>query len=131
MAVYDDDVKLRDYTMIAVPASHAKWLYTAAAITVPLIVPYTMAFMLPTVRKLEAKASSLADASITDAEAEVGVAEEETTHALLDKWLNLNLGRSLLPLIGGVLGTWAAVDGYEVLGFASAMLKTGANRMGN
>lgn len=80
--------------------------------------------------KLNAKASSLANASLTDTAAEAGDAKEETTHALLDKWMTLNLGRSVLPLVGAVLGAWAAVDGYEVLGFASAVLKSGANRMG-
>ncbi|GAB7351245.1 hypothetical protein MBLNU459_g1671t1 [Dothideomycetes sp. NU459] len=111
--------------------SHATWLYTAAALLVPSIVPYTIFFMAPTNNKLEQKASSLANASLSDTAAEAGVAKEETTHALLDKWISLNLGRSLFPLFGSVLAAYAAVDGYEVLGLASAVLKSGANRMGN
>ncbi|GAB7351244.1 hypothetical protein MBLNU459_g1671t2 [Dothideomycetes sp. NU459] len=101
------------------------------ALLVPSIVPYTIFFMAPTNNKLEQKASSLANASLSDTAAEAGVAKEETTHALLDKWISLNLGRSLFPLFGSVLAAYAAVDGYEVLGLASAVLKSGANRMGN
>lgn len=80
-------------------------------------------------QKLQEKASSLANASLTDAAVESGVAEGETAHALLDKWATLNLGRSLLPLIGSLAAAWAIVDKYEVLGLG-ASLRTGADRMG-
>jgi len=105
-------------------------LYTAAAVLVPSIIPYTIIFISSTNNKLAAKEASLAKVSITDTAAEAGVAEEETAHALFDKWATLNLGRSLLPLIGTVCAAWAAVDSYEVLRFSSFALKTGANRMG-
>ena len=81
--------------------------------------------------KLHSRASSLATTSLTDAAAEAGVAEEETAHALVDKWATLNLGRSLLPLIGALCAAWATVaDSYEVLGLADVVFKSGANRMG-
>jgi hypothetical protein len=79
--------------------------------------------------KLQEKAASLANASLTDTAVESGVAQGETAHELLDKWATLNLGRSFLPLLGTLLAGWAIVDKFEVLGLG-AVLKTGANRMG-
>ena len=79
--------------------------------------------------KLQEKAASLANASLTDTAVESGVAQGETAHELLDKWATLNFGRSLLPLFGTLAAGWAIVDKFEVLGLG-AVLKTGANRMG-
>ncbi|KAI5243213.1 DUF1772-domain-containing protein [Aureobasidium subglaciale] len=103
-------------------------LYTAAAILVPSIVPYTVFVMSAVNNKLQDKATSLANASLTDVEVEAG-AEGETAHQLLEKWATLNLGRSLLPLIGTLAAGWAIADKFEVLGLG-AVLKTGADRMG-
>lgn len=72
----------------------------------------------------------MANASLTDAAAEAGVAKEETVHALYDKWSTLNLIRSLLPLTATVLAAWASVDKYDVLGLSDITFKSGANRMG-
>lgn len=91
--------------------------------------PYTLFFMSSVNNKLHERASSLANASLTDTAAESGVAEAETTHALVDKWATLNLGRSLLPLMGTIAAAWAVVDKYEVLGLG-ATFRTGADRMG-
>ncbi|KAI5200696.1 DUF1772-domain-containing protein [Aureobasidium subglaciale] len=103
-------------------------LYTAAAILVPSIVPYTLFVMSAVNNKLQDKTASLANASLTDAEVEAP-AEGETAHQLLEKWATLNLGRSLLPLIGTLAAGWAIADKFEVLGLG-AVLKTGADRMG-
>lgn len=79
--------------------------------------------------KLQDKASSLANASLTDTAVESGVAQGETAHQLLDKWATLNAFRSLLPLFGTLAAGWAIVDKFEVLGLG-AVIKTGADRMG-
>ncbi|KAL1296962.1 hypothetical protein AAFC00_004562 [Neodothiora populina] len=100
-------------------------LYTAAALLVPSIIPYTVFAMGTVNKKLSDKASSL-----TDAAAESGIAQEETAHALVDKWATLNLIRSFLPLVATVCAAWASVDNYEILGLASLSLRSGANRMG-
>ncbi|KAI4732970.1 DUF1772-domain-containing protein [Aureobasidium sp. EXF-12298] len=110
-------------------ASSGFKLYTVAAILVPSIIPYTVFLMSGINNKLQEKARSLANASLTDTAVESGVAQGETAHELLDKWATLNLGRSLLPLLGTLVAGWAIVDKFEVLGLG-AVLKTGANRMG-
>jgi hypothetical protein len=110
-------------------ASSGFKLYTIAAILVPSIIPYTVFLMSGINSKLQEKAASLANASLTDTAVESGVAQGETAHELLDKWATLNLGRSLLPLISTLVAGWAIVDKFEVLGLG-AVLKTGANRMG-
>ena len=115
---------------IAPKDSAAVSLYSAAAVLVPAIIPYTLTVMKSTNAKLDGKASSLANASLTDAAVEEGVAKEETVHALFDRWSTLNFGRSLLPLIGSICAAWAVVDNYEVLGLSQVVLKSGANRMG-
>ena len=80
--------------------------------------------------KLDQKASSMANASLTDASVESGAAQGETVHELLDKWASLNFVRSLLPLIGTMAAGWALLDKYDVIGLGSISLKSGANRMG-
>jgi hypothetical protein len=116
-------------TILEPTASSGFKLYTIAAILVPSIIPYTVFLMSGINSKLQEKAASLANASLTDADVESGVAQGETAHELLDKWAILNLGRSMLPLISTLVAGWAIVDKFEVLGLG-AVLKTGANRMG-
>ena len=84
--------------------------------------------MEPIIKKLEAKAESLASASITDTAAEAGVAKEETVHSLVDWWALYNLGRSVLTGVAAVLAAWAAVDKSEIVGF-SLGAGTGTNTM--
>ena len=124
--VLDEDEKL---TIPEPTASSGFKLYTVAAILVPSIIPYTVFLMSGINNKLQEKARSLANASLTDTAVESGVAQGETAHELLDKWATLNLGRSLLPLLGTLVAGWAIVDKFGVLGLG-AVLKTGANRMG-
>lgn len=55
--------------------------------------------------------------------------EDETVHALVDRWATLNLGRTLLSGLAAGFATWAALDGFEVVD-AGLRIATGANRMG-
>jgi len=86
--------------------------------------------MKPINSKLLTKADSLASTAITDTAAESGVAKEETTHALVDKWATLHLGRALLAATAAVSATWATLSAVDVIGFDNIGLTTGANRLG-
>jgi hypothetical protein len=86
--------------------------------------------MAPTNNKLHEKRRALAATSAEDKTAEVGVAQEETVHALLDKWATLNLARALIMGVGSALATWAAVSKLEIVGFGGVRLRSGANRLG-
>ncbi|KAF2183027.1 hypothetical protein K469DRAFT_710979 [Zopfia rhizophila CBS 207.26] len=112
------------------PSSAPFKLNLAAAILLPSIVPYTLAFIQPTNKALLAKVDSLATTELTDKAAEAGVSSGETVHALIDKWATLNLGRVLLTGAGTILALWAALDKREVVGFKDIAFSTGANRFG-
>jgi len=68
--------------------------------------------------------------SLEDKAVEAGVAEEETTHALIDRWGVLNLARAGLIAVGVVCTVVAALDKREVVGFRGLGLGSGANRLG-
>lgn len=85
--------------------------------------------MKPINSKLLTKANHLASVAITDAAAETGVAEEETTHALVDKWATLHLGRALLAATAAISATWASLSAIDVIGFDKIGLTTGADRL--
>ncbi|KXT02818.1 hypothetical protein AC578_5368 [Pseudocercospora eumusae] len=104
-------------------------LYTASASLLLSLVPYTYLLGEPINQKLEKKAQSLASVAITDAQAESGVSKEETTHALVDKWATINLGRAVISAASTAIAIWAAVDRTEVVP-ATARLAAGANRLG-
>jgi hypothetical protein len=70
--------------------------YTAAAVLIPSIIPYTLGLMVQTNNKLLGKADSLATTEITDKAAEAGATQEETVHALIDMWATLNLGQAII-----------------------------------
>ena len=89
-----------------------------------------MLLLHPITEKLSRKAHSLASASFTDTAIESGIAKEETTHALVDQWATVNLGRTVLSALAAVTATWAAVDRLEVVP-AVTRLAGGAGRMGN
>ncbi|KAF2020487.1 hypothetical protein BU24DRAFT_416169 [Aaosphaeria arxii CBS 175.79] len=113
------------------PESLAFKLNVAAAVLLPSIVPFTYAFIVPTNKKLFAKADSLAATSLDNKAAEAGVAKEETVHALIDKWATLNFARALIVGAAALLAAWAAADKREVVGFREIALDVGANRLGN
>merc|ERR1711981_326329 len=104
-------------------------LYTTAAVLLPAAIPYTILLMKPINSKLLSKANSLAAATITDAAVETGVAKEETTHALVDKWATLHLGRALLAATAAVSAAWATISAVDVIGFEKIGLTTGADRL--
>ncbi|KAF4626910.1 hypothetical protein G7Y89_g11245 [Cudoniella acicularis] len=69
-------------------------LYTLAAALTMGIVPFTLMFMAPTNNKIFRKAAQAATAPAFDSE----------FGALIERWSTLNFVRSLLPLLGGVVG---------------------------
>ncbi|KAL4893824.1 hypothetical protein BDV59DRAFT_201583 [Aspergillus ambiguus] len=79
---------------------NASMLYCVAAALTLGIVPYTLAAMIPTNNALIAKAQS---------KGELSAQESAETEPLLEKWTKLNVLRGFLPLVGGLLGTVAAV----------------------
>lgn len=112
------------------PSSSAFKYYVISAVSLLSTVPYTFAVMIPTQKKLQEKSESLASSSAGDAAAEAGVEKAETTHALLDQWATLNLGRVVLMTVGAVSALWANVDAVEYVGTQGIKLASGANRMG-
>jgi hypothetical protein len=118
--------------LTAVSPDHA-WtktsiLYATSSSLLLSLIPYSIFLFEPVNQKLEAKAQSLAQASLTDASAEAGVAKEETTHALVDQWATINLGRVVIAGISALAAVWAAVDRTEVVP-ATLRFSSGANRM--
>ncbi|KAF2621265.1 hypothetical protein BU25DRAFT_416285 [Macroventuria anomochaeta] len=112
------------------PSSLPFKLNVAAAILIPSIVPFTFAFIVPLNNKLEARMRQLESTSLEDKAVEAGVAEVETTHALIDKWGVLNLARAGLIAAGVLCTVVAALDKREVVGFGGVALRSGANRLG-
>lgn len=86
------------------------------------MIPYTFFIGDPVNRQLEAKVQSLALTATED-----GVSKEETTHALVDKWATINLGKVVIAGISALVATWAALDREEVVP-ATFSFSTGANR---
>ncbi|KAL1592517.1 hypothetical protein SLS59_009751 [Nothophoma quercina] len=105
-------------------------LNVAAALLFPSIVPFTLFFIGPTNAKLQAKMRALEATSLEDKSAEVGVAHEETVHALIDKWGMLNLARAGIIAAGVLCTVVAALDKRELVGFSRVGLASGANRLG-
>ena len=73
------------------------------------IMPYTLAVMLPTNKKLLAKVDNTKTLGIKDEVVEVGLGNE-TAHKLVDYWGVLNLGRVVLLVVGSLVGTWTALN---------------------
>lgn len=90
-------------------------LYTAAALLYFAKIPYSFLFLHPTDMALQAKAASFATTSTVDTAAEVGLAKEETTHALADKWATINLGRAILGFTGAACAVWATLGRVDVI----------------
>ena len=84
---------------------------------------------MPTNNKLEDKVRSFAGTAVTDKAVEAGVAREETTHALIDKWGVLNLARAGIIAVVTGLGIWTVLDKREAL-TSHFKLASGANRLG-
>ncbi|KAL1641279.1 hypothetical protein SLS58_006181 [Diplodia intermedia] len=97
------------------PDSVPRKLYTAAALLYFAKVPYSFLFLHPTDVALQAKAQSFASTELADTSAEVGIAKEETTHALVDKWATINLGRAILGFTGAACAVWATLGRVDVI----------------
>ncbi|EMD00638.1 hypothetical protein BAUCODRAFT_28981 [Baudoinia panamericana UAMH 10762] len=110
--------------------SHHQILYTTASALMAILIPYSTLLLGPINSKLEKKASDLASASLTDAEAESGMSKEESTHGLVDTWGTINFGRAIISGVAALAATWAAVDRLEVVP-AVAKVMGGADRMGH
>ena len=61
---------------------------------------------------------------------EAGVAQDETVHALIDRWATLNLARAVLVGAGALCAVLAALNKREIVGFKDIGLASGANRLG-
>jgi hypothetical protein len=105
-------------------------LNLAATVLIPSIIPFTLLFIMPTNKKLIERMDALASTGLEDKAAEAGIAEAETTHALIDKWGVLNLARCVLIAAGSLCTIVAALDKREVVGLSGISLGSGANRMG-
>lgn len=79
------------------------YLYVAAAMLVPAIIPFTLGVMLPTNDKLHAKADKY---RLGFSE----VKEDQELDHLLTKWIALNTVRSLFPLAAAVTALWAVIS---------------------
>jgi len=75
------------------------YLYTAAAILVPAIVPWTLGVMGGTNDKLHEKA-----------EMDSEMKEDLELDNLISRWKVLNLGRAVFPALAAVLGLWTVVS---------------------
>ena len=92
------------------PSSSAFKCYLSAAILLPTTIPYTRLVIGPINRKLVEKSDALLTTSLVDTSAEVGVAREDTIHALVDKWASLNLVRAILSGAAAFFAAWATLN---------------------
>lgn len=65
--------------------------------------------MMSTNRKLFKKHDEMKGLDVGEKATEVGLAKGESAKELVDRWGMLNLGRSVFPLVGAVLGLWATL----------------------
>lgn len=104
------------------PSLHDKWTgYAVAGLSTIAIVPYTLVVMADVNGKLHALANRARSVSATTKRPAPGEGEAEgadepalaineaNAKQLLDHWGMLNLGRSVFPLVGAVVGVWAAM----------------------
>ena len=79
-------------------------LNVAATLLFPAIIPFTLLVLKPINDKLFAKSDALA----LNEKAEVGIAQAETTKALIERWTKLHLVRTAITGAGAILAIWAA-----------------------
>lgn len=84
-------------------------MYGLSALATFGIWPYTIFGMMPTNRKLFKKHDEMKGLDVGEKATEVGLAKGESAKELVDRWGMLNLGRSVFPLVGAVLGLWATL----------------------
>jgi len=83
--------------------------YLVAGLLTVGIVPYTVAFMQSTNRKLIERNEEMGALGAEDTVVEVGLGNE-SAHALVDWWGVLNLGRGAMLSVAGILGVWTALN---------------------
>ncbi|KAK7908058.1 hypothetical protein PG985_015361 [Apiospora marii] len=82
-----------------------------AALAALSVMPWTLGLLAPINEKLLRKVDEAQSLGAKEVEErEVGVEEEETAHALVDRWALLNLYRGGAVLVSGCLGLYAAVS---------------------
>jgi len=91
------------FLYLAYSASDWTGAYATAAAATLAIVPYTLLFMMGTNRRLEARAKMVGASAKEDG------GRQEESRALLEWWTVLNFGRSVLPLVGGLVGLWSVM----------------------
>jgi hypothetical protein len=84
-------------------------LYATAAVLVISLMPFTLAMIMPTNKKLQGKTKDYKGLKVTEEVTEVGVAKEESVKQLVDKWGLLNAFRGLFPLGATILAMLATV----------------------
>jgi hypothetical protein len=104
-------------------------LNLVASLVLPCIVPFTFVFIAPLNDKLTEKMNEMDGASLEDLAVERGVAQGETTHALIDKWATLNVARAAFIAVGALCAAVAAGDKREGVSFGGVALRSGADRM--
>jgi hypothetical protein len=85
-------------------------LYTAAAVLIPAIVPFTLIVIKKTNSKLFAKAE------FYDTQSAAEKKEDEELAQLFKRWRVLNLIRACFPALGAVAGLWAVIARPEFVG---------------
>ncbi|KAF8633065.1 hypothetical protein AX15_001540 [Amanita polypyramis BW_CC] len=101
------------YILRGRPDKFSKLYLTAAAVTLS-IVPYTLGVMLPTNKRLEARAKhvgreGMKSAEISEEEKAKREKEDREVPGLMMKWAWLNAIRGIFPLMGAVIGATAAL----------------------
>ena len=84
-------------------------IYAVAAIVTMSLWPWTTIVMWPTNVKLFKKYDEMKDMGIKEEAIETGAAKGESIKELVDWWGVLNVGRSLFPMAGALLGSWATL----------------------
>lgn len=83
------------------------------------IVPYTLAYMVPTNERLFTLADKVRTmggerraSSSKGSESDIGgltQREDEEGRRLVERWMRLNLVRGIMPLVAGLLGIWTVI----------------------
>lgn len=85
------------------------WIYALAGLMSVGIVPYTLAVMVPTNKRLLRKVEVNQMVELGKEDVEEQRDSERSAHQLVDWWGVLNLGRGTMLAGSGVLGVWASL----------------------
>ncbi|KAH8675365.1 hypothetical protein BX600DRAFT_452503 [Xylariales sp. PMI_506] len=87
-------------------------IYSIAAVIAFSILPWTYAVIMPINRKIWKKVDEVQSLNLGPndiLEEEIGVKEEETGHALIDRWGLYNLYRGSAAFVSGCIGLYATL----------------------